>query len=161
MTFARALRRLSPVILAAVFAGAPALADKQEGYYYPPITSEEEFDRNIMIGPEPTKDAREAFVLLINRAQLDAPESPPFALFAKGGTSRRLIMVGLEDGYFRTLFRARAVLAQLTYNLRSTPFFVEQNLSTTATFFDLLQLLDFESLTITDGVDWSHRVYFK
>jgi len=155
------IRRLAAPLLAALLAAAPALADKQEGYYYPPITSEEEFDREIMVGPEPNKEAREAFVLIVNRAQLDAPETPPFALFAKGGTSRRLIMVGLEDGYFRTLFRARAVLAQLTYNLRSTPFFVEQNLASTATFFDLLQLLDFESLTITNGVDWSHRVYFK
>ena len=27
--------------------------------------------------------------------------------------------------------------------------------------FDVLQLMDFESLTITDGETWSHRVYFK
>lgn len=156
------LRALRPALAAlALVTAAPAAADKQEGYYYPPVTSEEEFTRNIMVGPVATKDAREAFVTLINAAQTQAPDAPAFALFAKGGTSRRLIMVGLDDQLFKTLFRARAVMAQLTYNLRATPFFRDQNLETTATFYDMLQLLDFESLSISDGETWAHRVYFK
>ncbi|MEM1314597.1 MAG: hypothetical protein AAGI51_08595, partial [Pseudomonadota bacterium] len=114
------LRARRPALFAAlaafvlsVVAPAPAAADKQEGYYYPPITSEEEFDRSIMVGPVATKDAREAFVTLINSAQTAAPDAPAFSLFAKGSTSRRLIMVGLDDQLFKTLFRARAVMAQL------------------------------------------------
>ncbi|MEM6744853.1 MAG: hypothetical protein AAF676_14125, partial [Pseudomonadota bacterium] len=88
------LRALRPALAAlALVTAAPAAADKQEGYYYPPVTTEEEFTRNIMVGPVATKDAREAFVTLINAAQTEAPDAPAFYLFAKGGTSRRLIMV--------------------------------------------------------------------
>ena len=142
-------------------AAPPAAADKQEGYYYPPVTSEEEFTRKLITGPEPTKSVRESFITLIVRAQLDAPSAPRFSLFAKGGRSRRLIMIGLDDDAFRTLYRARAVLAQLTYNLRGTAFFTNNDIADDGTFFDILQTLDFESLTVSDGESWSHRIYFK
>ncbi len=155
------LVRLLCAAAIAGFAALPAAADRQEGYYYPPVTSEEEFSRSLISGPPADQGAREAFVVLINKALLEAPDNPMFSLFAKGKDSRRLIMVGLEDEPFRTLFRARGVLAQLTYNLRGTAFFVEQGLETEATFYDLLQMLDFESLTVTNGLDWTHRVYFK
>lgn len=161
----RPLRRPGPALAAllalALAAGSPAAADKLEGYHYPPVASEETFARRMIDGPLPTQEDREGFVTLITRAQLDAPANPTFSLFAKGGDSRALIMIGLDDASFRTLFRARAVLAQLTYNLRSTPFFREQGLATEATFFDMLQLLGFESLTVSDGVAWAHRIRFE
>ncbi|MDF2233280.1 hypothetical protein P2H44_12025 [Albimonas sp. CAU 1670] len=140
---------------------SPAAADSQEGYYYPPVTSEEEFDREMIDGPTADPLTRETFVTMITTAQLAAPENPRFAIFAKGDGSRRLIMVGLDDGSFKTLYRARAILAQMTYSLRNSPFFKDQGIEATATLFDVLQLMDFESLTITDGETWSHRVYFK
>ena len=152
----------SALFAAALLASAPqAAADRQEGYYYPAVTSEEEFTRNLIEGPAPNQTVRETFVALITRAQLDAPSPTRFSLFAKGGDSRRLIMVGLDDDAFRTLYRARAVLAQLTYNLRGTSFFIENDVADVGTFFDILQTLDFESLTVSDGMTWSHRVYFK
>ena len=150
---------LVPLVL--TLHAAPAAADKQAGYYYPKVTSEEEFTRHLIPGPKADAAMREAFVGIITKAQVDAPAHPRFVLFAKGDGSRRLIMVALEDGPFDTLYRARGVLAQLTYGLRDTPFFRQQGLSSTATFFDVLQLLDFESLTITDGKSWTHRIYFK
>ena len=157
------MRAIAAALIAAALLGAapPAAADKQEGYYYPPITSEEEFTRKLIPGPEPTRTTREGFITLIVRAQLDAPSAPRFSLFAKGGRSRRLIMIGLDDDAFRTLFRARAVLAQPTYNLRGTVFFTENGIADEGTFFDILQTLDFESLTVSDGLSWSHRIYFK
>ena len=98
---------------------------------------------------------------MVTTAQRAAPANPRFAIFAKGEGSRRLIMVGLDDGGFKTLYRARAILAQMTYSLRNSPFFKDQGIEATATLFDVLQLMDFESLTLTDGETWSHRVYFK
>lgn len=142
-------------------AALPAAADKQEGYYYPPVTSEEEFDRAIITAPPSNRNVRIGFVNTVTKAQLEAPETPRFVIFAKGGDGRRLIMVALDDEIFKTLFRARAVMAQMTANLRGTEFFVQQGLSTAGTFYDMLQILDFESLTISDGETWSHRIYFK
>lgn len=151
------IRSLALVLLLAV----PAAAQTQEGYYYPPVGSEEEFTRDLIPGPKPDALARENFVGLLTQAQLKAEPHPRFAIFAKGEGSRRLIMVGLDDDAFRTLYRARAVLAQMTYGLRASPFFREQGLEATATFFDVLQLLDFESLTVSDGDTWSHRINFR
>ncbi len=147
--------------LCLTLAPAAGAADKQEGYYYPPVTSEEEFDRAIITAPPSNQNLRVGFVTTVTKAQLEAPESPRFVMFAKGEGSRRLIMVALDDQVFKTLFRARAVMAQFTSNLRNTEFFEQQGLSTAGTFYDMLQILDFESLTISDGETWSHRVYFK
>jgi hypothetical protein len=156
----RLARRTGPALaLLALLAAAPAAAE--EPYYHPPITSEESFARQLIQGPPAGKADREGFVTLVTRAQLDAPANPTFSLFAKGGESQRLYMIALSDAEFRTLFRARAVLAQLTYNLRSTSFFREQGLAVEATFFDILQLLGFESLVVSDGVSWAHRVDFE
>ncbi len=136
--------------------------DRQEGYHYPPVETEEDFTRHLIADAPPADaDLRERFVTLITRAQLDAPETPRFVVFAKGTDSKRLIIVALDDQVFRTIFRARAVLAQLSSNLRESPLFVQRGLDTTATFFDMLQLLDFDSLTVTDGVEWSHRIHFR
>jgi hypothetical protein len=148
-------------ICAFLLTALPAIADKQEGYYYPPVTSEEEFTRAIITAPPSNRNVRIGFVTTVTKAQLEAPETPRFVMFAKGENSRRLIMVALDDEVFKTLFRARAVMAQFTSNLRNTEFFLQQGLSTAGTFYDMLQILDFESLTISDGETWSHRVYFK
>ncbi|MFT4793436.1 MAG: hypothetical protein ACJAVR_002381 [Paracoccaceae bacterium] len=136
--------------------------DRQEGYHYPTVGTEEDFTRHLIPDAPPSDgDLRERFVSLVTRAQLDAPETPRYVVFAKGSDSRHLIIVALDDNIFRTIFRARAVLAQLSSNLRESPLFVERGLDTTATFFDMLQILDFESLTVTDGVEWSHKIHFR
>lgn len=157
-------RRAAPAallfVLALVSAAGAQEDDPRGGYYYPEVTSRERFSRDIIAGPPAGKTTREGFVTLLTRAQLDAPATPPFAVFAKGDQSTHLIIVALDDGYFRTLYRARAVMAQLTYNLRSTSFFREQRLQASATFYDVLQLLDFEDLILSDGVSWTHRVDF-
>lgn len=163
----RARRRAAafavPVLAALLLqAAAPAArADENgENYYFPPITSEERFERSMLSGPRRDALDREAFVGAIARAQAESPQTPRFALFAKGDGSKRLIMVALDDETFRTLFRARAVLAQLTYGLRATPLFRSQGLEASATFFDALKLLGFESLTVSDGATWTHRIHF-
>lgn len=160
MTLRPALAALAAALLA-LGPLASAAADSQEGYYYPPVTSEEEFDREMIDGPVADPLTRETFVTMVTTAQLAAPANPRFAMFAKGEASRRLIMVGLDDEAFKTLYRARAILAQMTYSLRNSPFFKDQGIEATATLFDVLQLMDFESLTVTDGETWSHRIYFK
>ena len=135
-------------------------ADDKAGYYYPPITSEEAFDRDI---GELSADRRMRvnFVTQITRAQLDAPENPRFVIFAKGAEANRMIIVGLDDDVFKTLYRARAVLAQLTSQSRGTDFFIDNKIEITATWFDLLRLMGFKDLVISDGEAWSHKVTLR
>ncbi len=138
-----------------------ATAEARDGYYYPPVSSEEVFERELTRPLEPvSRDLRVAFITQLTKAQLEAPENPPFAVFAKGAGAEHMIIIALEDDVFRTLFRARAVLAQLTANARSTEFFINNGMEATATWFDLAKLLGFEDLVISDGVSWSHRVVF-
>lgn len=53
------------------------------------------------------------------------------------------------------------MLAQLTSNMRGTQFFREQDLDIEGTLYDMLQVMGFKSLTISDGANWSHRVNFE
>ena len=151
------------LLLAATLAvlATPGNADDRAGYYYPPITSEEVFDRDLGVTPESNRRQRVGFVTHITKAQLAAPESPRFVIFAKGAEAEHMIMVALDDQVFKTLFRARALLAQLTANVRGTDFFFDHGIEDSATWFDLARILGFEDLVISDGETWSHRVVFK
>ncbi len=134
--------------------------DPIEEYYYPKITSQEIFSRVLLTAPESDKDVRIGFATSITQAQLAAPESPRFVIFAKGDDAKKLIIIALDDNIFKTIYRARALLAQLTSNLRGNNFLGKQDLKDEGTFYDLLQLMRFESLVISDGDTWAHKVVF-
>lgn len=134
--------------------------ERYEGYYYPEVTSQEQFSRVIRQGPASNKGVRVEFVTNLTAAQLAAPESPRFVFFAKGADARHLNIIALDDEVFSTIYRARAVMAQMTSNMRSNEFFRSQGLEYVATFYDLLQIMEFDTLVISDGETWSHQVNF-
>lgn len=148
-------------VSAAAAQAASHATDKYVGYYYPPITSEETFSRVLKQAPKARASVRTNFVTTITKAQLEAPESPRFVFFEKGGESENLVVIALDDEVFSTLFRARAVLAQITSNLRGTKFFIDQGMNIEGTFYDMLQIMSFETMVISDGRNWSHKVTFK
>ncbi|MEM6499436.1 MAG: hypothetical protein AAF709_22270 [Pseudomonadota bacterium] len=152
--------RLFFAFAVALCATAASAEERYEGYYYPTVTSEETFERAVRDLGEPNRQVRVDFIQNITQSQLAAPEAPQFIFFAKGNDAKHLIVVGLNDDVFSTLFRARAVMAQMTVNVRSSPFFVDQNLQFLATFYDLLQILEFDTLVLSDGKNWSHKVTF-
>ena len=155
------MTRLFAAFFALVFAGAVAAEDRYVGYYYPEITSEETFDRVIRASQGAGKAVRVDFVNVLTTAQLEAPESPRFVFFAKGEDAATLILTGLDDDVFSSIYRARAILAQLTVSVRRGGFFRQEELQYVATFYDLLQLMQFDELLITDGETWTHRVTFS
>ncbi|MDT8344172.1 MAG: hypothetical protein RQ752_07030 [Thermohalobaculum sp.] len=154
--------RAATVLLAALVALMPLAGAAENGdYYYPPIGSEEKFERDIAGAPPAERSVRVNFITQITKAQLEAPENPRFAIFAKGSEAEHMIIVALDDQIFATLYRARAVMAQLTANARATDFFQRANLATSATWFDLAKLLGFNDIVISDGKVWSHRIVLK
>jgi hypothetical protein len=164
------LRRYLFSILAVValtLAALPAAAqeegaddgDRHAGYYYPEPTSEETYHARAVTLPDSDRSRRLAFVTLLTQQQLSAPYPPSAAMFAKGEEAEKLILVALRDGPMDTLYRARGVLAMLTASARTTDLFREYQVQDIFTFFDLLKLLGFERLTISDGKTWSHVVY--
>jgi hypothetical protein len=156
-------RILIATIIAASLLGPawPAWADIKDSYYYPQVNSEEVFNRDLGATPPAGRAIRVGFTTQITKAQLAAPESPRFVIFAKGEEAQHMIIIGLDDQVFKTIYRARAVLAQLTSNSRGTDFFIENGIEAFATWFDLAKLLGFEDLVISDGATWSHRVVFE
>lgn len=152
------MRRLFLALVLAALALTGARADDRVGYYYPAITSEEVFERSLGDVPPADRAVRANFITEITKAQLAAPDNPRFVVFAKGRQAEHMIILALDDEIFRTLYRARAQLAQLTANARGTDFFVNNNLQFVATWFDLAKLLGFDDIVISDGVTWSHRI---
>jgi hypothetical protein len=154
---------MTRILIAAIIAvslGGAAWAAGKDSYYYPPVNSEEVFARVIAAAPLADRTVRVGFTTLITKAQLAAPESPRFVIFAKGDEAQHMIIIALDDQVFKTIYRARAVLAQLTSNARGAELFVNK-IRDDATWFDLIKLLRFEDLVISDGATWSHRVIFE
>ncbi len=148
------------VSLAVASFGGAAWAAGRDSYYYPPVNSEEVFARDLALAPIPRRAVRVGLITRITRTQLAAPESPRFVIFAKGDEAKHMIIIALDDQVFKTVYRARAVLAQLTSNVRSADFFTS-NIEDYATWFDLAKMLGFDDLVISDGATWSHRVIFE
>ncbi|MEM7212035.1 MAG: hypothetical protein AAF479_09090 [Pseudomonadota bacterium] len=141
--------------------GSADAEDRREGYYYPPVISEEVFIREIGTPPTANRAVRTNFINELTAAQLAAPENPRFSVFAKGRGAEHMVIVALDDQIFKTLYRARAQLAQLTANARGTEFFRQNELQFVATWFDLAKMLGFEDIVITDGDTWSHRITLR
>ena len=92
-------------------------------------------------------------------AQFDRPVVHALVEFGIFGTD--LTGMGMQGGELNTVYRMRALLANMTTMSRLSPFFQERTVAEDATFFDLLKLLGFRELTITDGEKLTHQVTIK
>lgn len=134
------------------------VGDHHEGYYYPSPQTLEHYPSRVVTLPDSDEIRRQGFVIGMARQQLAAQYAPDYAIFTKGDHSQKLIVVALHDGTLNTLFRARALLATLTLVARSTPFFQKNTQPEESTFLDLLKLLGFTQVTISDGRDFAHQI---
>ncbi len=140
---------------------AAALDDRHEGYYYPAPQTTETYTARVVTLSESDRERRIGFVTGMTQQLLAGKYAPTYAVFAKGEEAEKLIIVGLVDGQLNSIYRMRALLANLTAVSRVTPFFRENTLPEYATFFDLLKLLGFVQLTVTDGVSITHQVVIQ
>ena len=136
-------------------------ADRHVGYYYPEPASREVYDARVPTLHDSDRLRRIGFVTVLTAQMLKNPYPPQFAIFAKGAESEKLIVAGLTDNGYNTLFCARALFAMLTAMARSTQFFKEQPAADRYTFFDLAKLLGFELITFTDGDQFAHQIVLE
>ncbi len=154
-------------LMIAIAGPAPAQEDAEDGgdrhagYYYPEPQSEETYVARAITLPDSDRSRRLGFVTLLTQQQLTAPYSPSIAMFAKGEEAEKLIIVGLRDGPMDTIYRARGVLAMLTASARTSELFRQYQVQDIFTFFDLLKLLGFERLTVTNGKDFAHVIFIE
>ena len=147
------------LLFVGVLFGLPAWAgDRHAGYYYPEVSSTETYDLRMGAHADAGRAMRLSFVSHMTKEQAAAEHAPQYAIFAKGTDGEKLIIVGLDEDAFGTLFRARGVMAQMTAFTRELPFLKEAGLASDVTFYDFLGHMGFKRLTLTDGRAWSHRV---
>ena len=129
--------------------------------YYPAPTSSETFESNSQALPDIDKAARITFSTIVAQGTLQSAYRVPYAVFAEGGQSDQMIIVALQAGEMGTIFRLRAVLANMTTMARLSSFFQERTGAEEATFFDLLKMMGFRLLTVSDGDKITHQVTLK
>ncbi|MCB9946253.1 MAG: molybdopterin-guanine dinucleotide biosynthesis protein A [Rhodospirillaceae bacterium] len=152
------MRLVHFAVLAVILSASTALADRHEGYYYPLVTSRETYVARAATMPDSDRARRLAFVIGMTQEQLAQPYPPQWAIFAKGTDAEKLIIVSLSRDYLVTLYQARGMLAQLTAMARTTPFFIDSGLEDRYTFLDLLKMIGFRQLTISDGQTYAHQI---
>jgi len=134
--------------------------DRYIGYYYPKPTTET-FESSMKTLDNVDRAQRVQFVTVISQGTIQAAYRVPYAVFVKGTKADKLIIVGMQQGELGTIYRMRALLANMTTMSRLSPFFQEHTVAEDATFFDLLKILGFHDVTITDGDKIANQVIIK
>ena len=133
-------------------------ADRHSEYYYPEPQSREVYQARAGHLPKAGRTTRIGFVTGLSRQMAQRAYPPPYAIFAKGNEAEKLIIVALDDGPLDTLYRARAVLADLTSMARLLPILREFGVEDRFTFLDLAKMLGFARVTVSDGRDFAHQI---
>ena len=148
----------SVAVLAAIVSAEVAANDRHEGYYYPTVTSREVYSARAVTLPDSNRARRIGFIVGLTRQQLAQDYPPEVAIFTKGAEAEKMIIVALNGTAITSLYQARGMLAQMTAVARSTEVFIQNRVEDTYTFLDLLKLLGFKQLTVTDGQHFAHRI---
>ncbi len=135
--------------------------DRHAGYYYPSPNSEEVYKARARTLPEASRSLRIRFVTGVTQQLQARPFPPTTAMFAKGAEAEKLIIVALEDRRIDTIYRARALFANLTAVSRTTPVFRDYGVEELFTFFDFAKMLGFTQITISNGRDFTHQVFLE
>lgn len=143
------------------WAGTLRADDRHAGYYYPKPGSQETYEARAETLPEANRAVRIGFATGLANQLRARPHAQTLAVFAKGADAEKLILVALQDGRIETLYRARAVFANLTAIARVMPLFAEYGVQDVFTFFDLAKMLGFTQITISDGDDFAHQVFIE
>ena len=117
-----------------------------------PIIEEFRANKGVVGGPF---EGATLLLLTTTGAKSGEPRLSPLAYLT---IDDKMIIVGLQPGELGTVYRMRAILANMTTMSRLSPFFQERTVAEDANFFDLLKLLGFQQITITDGDKVTHQV---
>ena len=132
--------------------------DRHAGYYYPTPQTSEVYEARAQVLPDAKRALRIAFITGLANQFLKQAYAPPQAIFAKGTEAEKMIVVAFQDGQIDTIYRARALFANLTAVARVMPLFQEYGVQDWFTFFDLAKMLGFKQITVSDGRDFAHRI---
>ncbi|MGI9332653.1 MAG: molybdopterin-guanine dinucleotide biosynthesis protein A [Gammaproteobacteria bacterium] len=133
-------------------------ADRHEGYYYPTVTSRETYTARAVTLPDSARARRIGFVVGLTKQQHEQAYPPEVAVFTKGAEAEKMIIVALNRNAISNVYQARALIAQMTAVARATEVFIHNRVEQTYTFLDLLKLMGYEQLTVSDGHSYAHQI---
>lgn len=139
-------------------ATAQGLKDHHAGYYYPPPPFIEIYKTRAVTLTEANRLNRIGFIINVVTNMRRRPYPPTFAIFAKGTEAQKLIIVSTQTGQLDTIYRVRALLATMTSLARATLIFRDYDVKTTFTFLDLLKMMGFTKVTVSDGDTFTHQI---
>jgi hypothetical protein len=154
---------LAGLLSTALLAGATTLhaQDTQQGYYYPKPSVVETYQARVATLADSDRSRRLGFVTALSKEFDSRPYPPNYLVYAKGDDADKLIITGMMDGQLNTVYRTRALLADLTASARLTQFFQQNSISDYATFLDFLKLLGFKEVTVTDGKAFAQQIHIQ
>ena len=156
------IKKLAVIIVSAVViftvSNLANADDRYVGYYYPQVESEETYQAPLPVFSGVTRLSRVGFVTGLDQQQKKRPYPPVYHMFAKGGDAQKLIIVATEEGRYNTLLRLRGLLASMTADARTSPLFTKIGHVEQLNFFDLLKVVGFKELVISNGKNIAHRV---
>ncbi len=135
--------------------------DRHSGYYYPKPLTIENYAPRAPKFPESTEYSRIAFVTALTKQAMHNPYAPEFVFFSKGEWSEKAIITAIGEGRYNTIYRMRALMAMMTALARGTPMFQQSATGSKLTFLDMLFMMGFTQITISDGKTVSHQIIFK
>ncbi len=144
-------------ILAAADAAAQS-ADRHAGYYYPKPQSVEVYKARTVTMMTMDRHQRIQFVVGVVEDMTRRPFPPGLSFFAKGTDTEKLIIGSNRAGQLDTIYRVRALLATLTSSARTTTLFRDYNVGDILTFLDMLKILGFRQITVSDGDTFAHQI---
>ncbi len=157
--------RVLAALLACVFcylvASAAQARDRHVGYYYPKPQTIETYKARARVLPAANRKRRIDFVVGLNKIMLKRPYAPEYSVFVKGKGAEKMIIVANQRGRLDTIYRIRGLLATLTSVARAMPIFKQHGVGEILTFFDLMRMLGFKQITVSDGDKLAHQVVIK
>lgn len=149
------------VFAVATFTSSASASDRHVGYYYPEPATSETYTAPLPQIPEATRFSRVGLITQLDQIQKQRPYAPTYHMYVKGGDAEKLIIVATESGRYDTLFRMRGLLASMTADARTSPLFQKLGNVAQLNFFDLLKMAGFKRLTVTNGDDFAHQIFFE
>ncbi len=135
--------------------------DRHAGYYYPNPSSIEVYKARAKVMEGSSRRTRIGFIVAVNDGAAKRPYPSNLSFFAKGTEAEKLIIVSNVADRLDTIYRVRALLATLTASARMTPIFRENSVEDILTFLDLLKMLGFKQITVSDGDVFAHQILIK
>ncbi|MDX1739045.1 MAG: molybdopterin-guanine dinucleotide biosynthesis protein A [Alphaproteobacteria bacterium] len=140
---------------------ALAKQDRHSGYYYTENMTYEVYSGRTKPHSEATENSRLAFVSALTKQGMSNPYPPDYVIFAKGEQSTKAILVSLSKNRYGSLYQLRALLAMLTSLSRTTPMFKNHSENANLTFLDMLHMMGFKQITLSNGYDVAHQIELK